>query len=123
MAHDFHRFSAVWRANLKNAIESAGTTQRIRQYSHVISGGNDENIGTFHFIDTGLYGNKFFRIARIAVRCELIEIIEKDDGRRILFSFLKGFGNAFHKLFDSFVFTEDVAFSSLIHLVEKRSRH
>lgn len=83
MPYDFHRLFAIRRTDFKNAVKSSGATQRTRQFIYIVCRGNHKHIRPFHIVNPRLHRDEFFRISRTAIGSKFIDVIQKDDGRRM----------------------------------------
>ena len=123
MAHDGDCLAAVGRTDLKDAVEPPRTAQRTGKFAELVGGGDDEDVRPLHVVDARLHGDEFLGVAGIAVRGELVEIVEEDDGRRVFLRILKGLGDVFHELIVCLDLAEDIALSLFAHFLDERGRH
>ena len=123
MAHDGDGLAAVGRADLEDAVEPPRTAQRTGKLAKLVGGGDDKDVRPLHVIDARLHGDEFLGVAGIAVRGELIEIVEEDDGGRVFLRVLKGLGDVFHELIVCLDLAEDIALSLFAHFLDEGGRH
>ena len=121
MPHDFHCLFAVRRADFEDAVKPTGAAQGIRQLADIVCRSDDEHVRPFYLVDARLYRDEFFGIARIAVGGEFIDVVQKNDRRRMRLCLCKHAADGIDKRIVRLILAACIAYPA--HLFDERGRH